>query len=169
MDWSFQFTRPGGRDFGPDYLYPFLLVSIHAPGWARLDRIARVILLTHVSIHAPGWARPKRPVARQDRLGVSIHAPGWARPSVQRGTLGHMLSFNSRARVGATPAALLSKSAGTSFNSRARVGATGSSRAIGPFRTRFNSRARVGATNEQVLEINKQMFQFTRPGGRDSS
>ena len=125
-----------------------------------------------------------------EKRRVSIHAPGWARLGVSKSTMTQLPRFNSRARVGATRPLSALAPARRRFNSRARVGATrrrdrllnrhavsihapgwarqGSvpvvSVAMG-----FNSRARVGATRDRVPRPPPPwLFQFTRPGGRDS-
>ena len=97
--------------------------------------------------------------------------------------------FNSRARVGATTEQAKTQSSARfqftrpggrdlcvvntlltkmrSFNSRARVGATLRTQRGHLRIKRFNSRARVGATLGANTFSAKNMFQFTRPGGRD--
>ena len=100
-----------------------------------------------VSIHAPGWARLWHLAQEFSELPVSIHAPGWAR----------------------LPQTIDSCSRRVRFNSRARVGATGCWGRCARRRRRFNSRARVGATDvRRTNAFTSHLFQFTRPGGRDT-
>ena len=194
---AFQFTRPGGRDsssrarrsrkerfnsrarvgatlserrgrvqmvvsihapgwarlVGDDGVLGALAVSIHAPGWARRDAILAGSIRDGVSIHAPGWARPKLADEQAQTQQVSIHAPGWARPALAGGTAAVMA-----VSIHAPGWARLDTALQTTYDAWFQFTRPGGRdrtvrRADAPCR-RFNSRARVGATR-QAFQLQK--------------
>ncbi len=78
-------------------------VSIHAPVWVRLVVAGEAVKNYDVSIHAPVWVRQTEPKPEAQEEEVSIHAPVWVRRSFV-GKRIFIFGFNSRTRVGATPA-----------------------------------------------------------------
>ncbi len=117
------------------------------PGGRDLALVALGCLRAGFQFTRPGGRDPRLATYYEANNPVSIHAPGWARrspPSLKKGT---RPCFNSRARVGATRRGQNAFRVVAGFNSRARVGATP------PF---------------AAFRIWLPVFQFTRPGGRDT-
>ena len=143
----FQFTRPGGRD------------PCVAPTWrtsTRFNSRARV-----------GATRRLRSRHRQN-AGFNSRARVGATRTPRPGRR-NPRCFNSRARVGATPRHLDGAPApGVSIHAPgwARPSPSSPSWDCGPG---FNSRARVGATYQWIVIFLLAVFQFTRPGGRDTT
>ena len=110
MDWlmlvrrgSFNSRTRVGATVSARYVRGEGWVSIHAPVWVRLVVAGEAVKNYDVSIHAPVWVRQTEPKPEAQEEEVSIHAPVWVRRSFV-GKRIFIFGFNSRTRVGATPA-----------------------------------------------------------------